>query len=102
MRALIRAASRLTKACTRPPKSQAAGDAQLVRLPEMRHWRQLEGQGTDSSADGGTLATGANSRQPQTVQHPNKPGTLTVAGKPGVDVPPGTLNAILKQAGLKK
>jgi predicted RNase H-like HicB family nuclease len=25
-----------------------------------------------------------------------------VAGKPSVDVPPGTLNAILKQAGLKK
>ncbi|MGO9272469.1 MAG: type II toxin-antitoxin system HicA family toxin [Terriglobia bacterium] len=35
-------------------------------------------------------------------QHSNKPGTVTVAGKTGVDVPPGTLNAILKQAGLKK
>ena len=35
-------------------------------------------------------------------KHPNKPGTVTVAGKPGVDMPPGTLNAILKQAGLKK
>lgn len=32
----------------------------------------------------------------------NKPGTVTVAGKPSLDVPPGTLNAILKQAGLKK
>jgi predicted RNA binding protein YcfA (HicA-like mRNA interferase family) len=35
-------------------------------------------------------------------RHPTKPGTVTVAGKPGVDVPPGTLNSVLKQAGLKK
>lgn len=34
-------------------------------------------------------------------RHPTKPGTVTVAGKPGVDLPPGTLNNILKQAGLK-
>jgi len=27
---------------------------------------------------------------------------VTVAGKPSVDVPRGTLNAILKQAGLKR
>jgi predicted RNA binding protein YcfA (HicA-like mRNA interferase family) len=32
--------------------------------------------------------------------HPTKPGTVTVAGHPGVDVPPGTLRSILKQAGL--
>lgn len=30
------------------------------------------------------------------------PGTVTVAGKPSLDVPPGTLNSILKQAGLKR
>lgn len=34
--------------------------------------------------------------------HPSKPGTVTVAGKPGIDLPPGTLNSVLKQAGLKK
>ena len=34
--------------------------------------------------------------------HPKKLGTVTVAGKPSVDIPPGTLNSILKQAGLKK
>jgi predicted RNA binding protein YcfA (HicA-like mRNA interferase family) len=34
--------------------------------------------------------------------HPSKPGTVTVAGKPNVDLPPGTLNSVLKQAGLKK
>ena len=35
-------------------------------------------------------------------QHGSKPGTVTIAGKPGTDVPPGTLNSVLKQAGLKK
>jgi predicted RNA binding protein YcfA (HicA-like mRNA interferase family) len=34
-------------------------------------------------------------------KHPTKAGTITVSGKPSVDVPPGTLNSILKQAGLK-
>jgi predicted RNA binding protein YcfA (HicA-like mRNA interferase family) len=34
--------------------------------------------------------------------HPTKPGTVTVAGKPNVDIPAGTLNSALKQAGLKK
>jgi predicted RNA binding protein YcfA (HicA-like mRNA interferase family) len=34
--------------------------------------------------------------------HPTKPGTVTIAGQPGTDVPPGTLNSVLKQAGLKK
>lgn len=32
---------------------------------------------------------------------PVRTGTVTVSGKPGLDVPPGTLNSILKQAGLK-
>ena len=35
-------------------------------------------------------------------QHPIKPGTVTLAGNLGVDIPPGTLNSVLKQAGLKK
>lgn len=34
-------------------------------------------------------------------KHPTKPGTVTVSGKPNIDVPPGTLNNVLKQAGLK-
>ena len=34
--------------------------------------------------------------------HASKPGTVTVAGKESVDVPPGTLSSVLKQAGLKK
>ena len=35
-------------------------------------------------------------------KHPRKPGLVTVAGKPSADVPKGTLNAILKQSGLKE
>ena len=36
--------------------------------------------------------------------HPAKPeaGTVTVPGHPGDDMPSGTLNSILKKAGLKK
>jgi predicted RNA binding protein YcfA (HicA-like mRNA interferase family) len=34
-------------------------------------------------------------------RHPTKSGTVTIAGKLGLDVPPGTLNSVLKQAGLK-
>ena len=34
--------------------------------------------------------------------HASEPGTVTVAGKESVEVPRGTLNNILKQAGLKK
>jgi len=35
-------------------------------------------------------------------KHPVKPGRVTIAGKPADDLAPGTLNSILKQAGLKK
>jgi predicted RNA binding protein YcfA (HicA-like mRNA interferase family) len=50
-------------------------------------------------ADGWYLArTRGSHRQ---YKHPVKAGTVTVSGKPNVDVPPGTLNSILKQAGLK-
>ena len=34
-------------------------------------------------------------------KHPTKNGTVTIAGKPSADVRPGTLNNILRQAGLK-
>ncbi len=34
-------------------------------------------------------------------KHPIKQGVVTIAGKPSMDVPKGTLNNILKQAGLK-
>ncbi len=35
-------------------------------------------------------------------KHSVKKGLVTIAGKPGDELAPGTLNSILKQAGLKK
>ena len=34
--------------------------------------------------------------------HRKKLGTVTISGKLSVDVPPGTLNSVRKQAGLKE
>ena len=50
-------------------------------------------------ADGWSLVTTRGSHRQ--YKHPQKLGKVTVAGKPSVEVPPGTLNSILKQAGLK-
>ncbi len=50
-------------------------------------------------ADGWYLvATRGSHRQ---YKHPSRPGRVTIAGKAGDDLAPGTLNSILKQAGLK-
>jgi predicted RNA binding protein YcfA (HicA-like mRNA interferase family) len=55
---------------------------------------------TTLEADGWRLVrTKGSHRQ---FRHPEKPGTVTVAGKSGVDVPTGTLASIWKQAGLKR
>jgi len=35
-------------------------------------------------------------------KHPNKPGLVTVAGKPGIDIPVGTLKSIWKQSGIEQ
>jgi predicted RNA binding protein YcfA (HicA-like mRNA interferase family) len=45
------------------------------------------------------VATKGSHRQ---FKHATKPGRVTVSGKPSDDLAPGTLNSILKQAGLKK
>ena len=51
-------------------------------------------------ADGWYLvATRGSHRQ---FKHSAKPGRVTVAGKPSDDRAPGTLNSVLKQAGLKE
>jgi predicted RNA binding protein YcfA (HicA-like mRNA interferase family) len=57
---------------------------EVIRLIEEDGWRQVR-------------TTGSH-RQ---FKHSWKPGLVTVAGKPSLDVPPGTLKSILKQAGLK-
>lgn len=43
-------------------------------------------------------ATHGSHRQ---FKHPNKPGRVTVPGKPSDDLAPGTLNSIYKQAGWR-
>ncbi|HZL87017.1 MAG TPA: type II toxin-antitoxin system HicA family toxin [Pirellulaceae bacterium] len=49
--------------------------------------------------DGWYLVTTRGSHRQ--FKHPTKAGRVTVAGNPNHDLPPGTLNSILKQAGLK-
>jgi predicted RNA binding protein YcfA (HicA-like mRNA interferase family) len=44
-------------------------------------------------------STRASHRQ---FKHPNKPGRMTVAGKPSDELASGTLASILKQSGLKR
>ena len=58
---------------------------ELIRLLEEDGWRLVRTKGSH--------------RQ---FRNPSKPGTVTVAGKPSLDVPPGTLSSIMKQAGLKR
>ena len=45
------------------------------------------------------VATRGSHRQ---YKHPSKSGRVTVPGKPSDDLALGTLNSILKQAGLKR
>jgi predicted RNA binding protein YcfA (HicA-like mRNA interferase family) len=51
-------------------------------------------------ADGWYLVTIRGSHRQ--FKHPTKSGRVTVAGKLSEDTAPGTLNSILKQAGLKE
>ena len=50
--------------------------------------------------DGWYLASTRGSHRQ--FKHPIKSGRVTVPGKPGDDLAPGTLNSILKQAKLKE
>jgi predicted RNA binding protein YcfA (HicA-like mRNA interferase family) len=50
--------------------------------------------------DGWVLARQKGSHRQ--FKHPSKPGLVTVAGKLSDDLAPGTLNSVLKQAGLRK
>jgi len=56
---------------------------ELIKLLEEDGWRQVRMRGSH--------------RQ---FRHSIKDGIITVAGKPGADVPTGTLAAILKHANL--
>lgn len=57
----------------------------VIRLIESHQWVQVAQRGSH--------------RQ---FKHGTKPGRVTVAGKPSHTIPPGTLNNILRQAGLTK
>jgi predicted RNA binding protein YcfA (HicA-like mRNA interferase family) len=50
--------------------------------------------------DGWVMVTTRGSHRQ--LKHPSKAGRVTVHGKPGDTIAPGTLNSILKQSGLKK
>ncbi len=56
----------------------------VIKLVEQDGWAYVETKGSH--------------RQ---YKHPVKPGRVTIAGHPSKEMPPGTLNSILKQAGLK-
>ena len=58
--------------------------AEVLRLLQRDGWHQVAQRGSH--------------RQ---FKHADKAGRVTVAGKPSDDLAPGTLNSILKQAGLK-
>jgi predicted RNA binding protein YcfA (HicA-like mRNA interferase family) len=58
---------------------------EVIRLLQLDGWHHVRTRGSH--------------RQ---FRHPERPGTVTVAGKLGIDIPLGTLNSILKSAGLKK
>ena len=58
---------------------------QIVKLIEADGWFLMETKGSH--------------RQ---YKHANKPGRVTIAGHPGDDLAPGTLNSVLKQAGMRK
>jgi predicted RNA binding protein YcfA (HicA-like mRNA interferase family) len=58
---------------------------EVIQLLEASGWR--------------LVATRGSHRQ---YKHPERPGRMTIAGKPSDDLAPGTLSSILKQAGMKE
>ena len=57
----------------------------VIRAVEADGWREMRTRGSH--------------RQ---FKHPAKPGKVTIAGKPGDDIPADTLSSILRQAGLSR
>ncbi|HXH93884.1 MAG TPA: type II toxin-antitoxin system HicA family toxin [Thermoanaerobaculia bacterium] len=58
---------------------------EAVRMIEQDGWVQVKSRG--------------GHRQ---FKHPKKPGRVTISGGSSDDIAPGTMNSILKQAGLKR
>ena len=57
---------------------------EAIRIVERDGWRLVRTRGSH-----------------RVFKHPDKPGIVVIAGNPGIDMPQGTLNDVLKQAGLK-
>ena len=57
-----------------------------IRIVERDGWRMIR-------------RTGGSHRQ---FRHPEKPGRVTIAGHPGIDLPTSTWKSILKQAGIEE
>ena len=74
-----------------PSPVNGRGSATVVKVREII--RRLEDDGWV------LVATRGSHRQ---YKHSTKGGRVTVAGKPSDDLAPGTLDSILKQAGLKE
>lgn len=56
---------------------------ELIRILEREGWMLVRTRGSH--------------RQ---FRHGTRPGTVTLAGKPSLDLPPGPLKSVLRQAGL--
>ncbi len=89
----------------RPPASRPLGsavaDAAVAPGPPPRHRSAVKVRDVLRllAADGWYLARTRGSHAQ--YKHPTKPGLVTVAGSGSDDLASGTLNSILKQAGLK-
>jgi predicted RNA binding protein YcfA (HicA-like mRNA interferase family) len=57
---------------------------EVVQLLERNGWREVRTQGSHRH-----------------FRHPDRPLLVTVSGNDGKELAPGTLNAIIKKAGLK-
>jgi predicted RNA binding protein YcfA (HicA-like mRNA interferase family) len=57
---------------------------EVIRLREKNGWQEMRSKGSHRH-----------------FKHPEQPLLVTVAGNEGKELAPGTLNAILKKAGLK-
>jgi predicted RNA binding protein YcfA (HicA-like mRNA interferase family) len=57
---------------------------EVIQLLKRNEWKELRSKGSHRH-----------------FKHPDRPSLVTVPGNPGKELAPGTLNAILKKAGLK-
>lgn len=57
---------------------------EVIRLLEKQGWKEMRSKGSHRN-----------------FRHPDQPCVVTVPGNEGRELAPGTLNAILKKAGLK-